>query len=288
MENTTARAQIKELSDPFFAFDALIDSRKAVDWADSDAMVILDDGAGAMLAAPVEMTDHLRLESATTRVAWMRWCARRQGVWDDTMMPRLFAETERRLVKAGFADFYCAISENWWPERHLLRDGFSQVDEIVVMERIPVKRKAAPASGAITLKNAAPADVEQIARVDHAAFEPAWRYSRFALGDGFGRAHIFRVAETTETTEIVGYALADRHFMNHAHLTRIAVHPSHQGKGIGGLLLADGMSEAQELGEKTYALSVQKTNIAAQKFYAAHGFAAKDSSQKILRKRLAS
>lgn len=285
MENTTARAQIKELSDSFLAFEALIDSRKAVDWADSDAMVILDDGAAAMLSAPVEMTDHLRLESAATRVAWMRWCACKQGVWDDTMMPRLFAETESRLIKAGFTDLYCAILENWWPHKHLLRAGFSQVDEIIAMQRIPVKRKAAPAGGGVTMRNAAPADLNAIALVDCAAFEPAWRYSRFALGDGFGRKHIFRVAETTE---IVGYALADRHFMNHAHLTRIAVHPSCQGRGIGGLLLADGMSEAKELGANTYTLSVQKTNTAAQKFYAAHGFLTQDSVQKILRKSLAS
>lgn len=69
-----------------------------------------------------------------------------------------------------------------------------------------------------------------------------------------------------EGEEIIGYALV-RYDEDLVGLTRLGVHPSRQGFGVGRRLLTAVLREAA-----TLILTVQKDNLPAMKLYFSHGF----------------
>lgn len=71
---------------------------------------------------------------------------------------------------------------------------------------------------------------------------------------------------------LVGYAglFASRH---EADVQTVAVAPDEQGRGLGGVLLRALLDEAARRGVNQVLLEVRADNEAAQRLYAAHGFA---------------
>ncbi len=53
----------------------------------------------------------------------------------------------------------------------------------------------------------------------------------------------------------------------------MAVAPSHQGQGLGALLLSALLDEAARRGQRVVSLEVRADNAAAQRLYERHGFA---------------
>ncbi|MCW2620997.1 MAG: ribosomal protein S18P -alanine acetyltransferase [Frankiales bacterium] len=70
---------------------------------------------------------------------------------------------------------------------------------------------------------------------------------------------------------VIGYAgLCD--YPDEAWVQTMAVHPTAQGKGVGTLLLADLLAEAERRNQRAVALEVRADNPTAQRLYARHGF----------------
>jgi ribosomal-protein-alanine N-acetyltransferase len=57
-----------------------------------------------------------------------------------------------------------------------------------------------------------------------------------------------------------------------AHLNRIAVHPAHQGRGVGALLLHDALRALWKLGAERVSLNTQTDNYYSQRLYRRFGF----------------
>ncbi len=86
--------------------------------------------------------------------------------------------------------------------------------------------------------------------------------------------------------QLLGYALLRG--WNEGYTTPslgLAVHPDHQHRGLGHLLLQHLLAEACTAGAKDIRLTVHPDNAIAQKFYATYGFSLANQSGKIVGKR---
>jgi len=249
-------------------------------------LTLADGAAGGLMTMPVDANDR------HNGVVWLRWCALADGAPAGAVLRDLFAKTQARLRGDTVTHIMCGISSQHWLLPYLRDAGFTLADELITLQRGLAEAPQPLSALPITLRPATPADLSAIAQLDALAFAPAWRYSRAALADGFLDGRIFRVAVWGSNLSdrpsgglagIAGYTFADLSD-NHAHLIRIAVHPSNRRGGAGKLLLADGMAAAQKLGAQTYSLNVQKSNIPAQNLYDSFGFRRIGSPLKIMSK----
>jgi ribosomal-protein-alanine N-acetyltransferase len=87
--------------------------------------------------------------------------------------------------------------------------------------------------------------------------------------EALARADSFAVALIDN--RIVAYEWCEV-YEQHAHLTRLAVHPDFQGRGIGAQLLHHAIIEALERGANLITLNTQEKNDRSQALYRRFGF----------------
>ncbi len=68
-------------------------------------------------------------------------------------------------------------------------------------------------------------------------------------------------------------------YKEHAHLTRLAVHPDYQGQGIGAQLLYQAITDALAAGANLMTLNTQENNRRSRALYERFGFV--DTRQRI-------
>jgi ribosomal protein S18 acetylase RimI-like enzyme len=71
--------------------------------------------------------------------------------------------------------------------------------------------------------------------------------------------------------QIIAYEWCERHGQ-HAHLTRLAVHPDYQGRGIGAQLLYQAITDALARGANIITLNTQEHNYRSRALYERFGF----------------
>ncbi len=117
-------------------------------------------------------------------------------------------------------------------------------------------------------------DIERVYEIDRLSFAMPWseRSYRFELTES--RTSLIWVAEVTEPDGknvlcgmIVLWVILDE-----AHVATIAVHPDYRRRGIGRMLLAQGLLAAQARGADLAYLEVRRSNLGAQAMYLAFGF----------------
>src|SRR5262249_6252941 len=74
-----------------------------------------------------------------------------------------------------------------------------------------------------------------------------------------------------EVASIVGFAGLWL-MVDEAHVTTLALHPEHRGRGLGELLLAHLIDISYTIGAKWVTLEVRKSNYIAQNLYRKYGF----------------
>ncbi|MFZ5449920.1 MAG: GNAT family N-acetyltransferase [Thermodesulfobacteriota bacterium] len=110
------------------------------------------------------------------------------------------------------------------------------------------------------------ADLNSILKIEQASFEQQWGCDQFkaALND------IFLLLEEKE---IVGFVIACYcQLVNKGIIVRIAVNPSHRGKGIAKILLGEALDRLKALGVREIELSVDIVKTGAIKLYEKFGF----------------
>lgn len=152
----------------------------------------------------------------------------------------------------------------------------------------------APREYQVGIRPAIERDLPRIMEIERLAFGKQWDYYQFkaSLDD------IFLVAVDPMSGEVVGFIIACCcKVAQRGIILRIAVHPEHQGRGIGTRLIQAAFEKLQEMGLQEVDLDVDVVKAGAIHLYEKMGFrmvevfspaAEEDESFYIMRHKLAS
>lgn len=114
-------------------------------------------------------------------------------------------------------------------------------------------------------------DERAVLDVDAAAFDPFWRFDRQGLEEARSATPVARYRVVDADGEVAGYAISGR-AGTISYLQRLAVHPHHQGAGLGFALVADALAWAQRRGAASMLVNTQERNRTALALYERVGF----------------
>lgn len=163
-----------------------------------------------------------------------------------------------------------------------LRAGFQVEEQLrVLVHDLRRLQPIRPLAG-VTMRRARHEDLDGVLAVDHLAFEPFWQLDEVGLAEAVSAtAHSrFRVA-STQTLAVVGYLVIGRAGGN-GFVQRLAVHPAHQGKGIGRALVLDGLRWLRRWRVGAAYVNTQTANERAFGLYSSIGFRTDSSALSVL------
>jgi len=207
--------------------------------------------AGALLAWPDE-----------SPVAWVRLAvlddSLNTGEWLDLALPPLLDELRHQATRT-----VAWMDPGGWAGYYLMARGFEPFVEVMTLIKSDHALPRVDAASA-RVRTALDVDVPAIVAVDRAAFAPHWWHSEMTMRRIASTSDSIFVAE--REGEVVGYAGGKLHSAT-AHLHRIAVHPDHQGCGVGALLLHDISRAFWQEGARQITLNTQTDNRSSQRLY---------------------
>lgn len=184
-----------------------------------------------------------------------------------------------RLVPAVCEDVYAVAREHGFAQvlspllPTVLLDGYRRAgmqpcQSIVAIQGIPSLLPSTRLHPDVSLAAATTEDLDALADLDAACFDPFWRYGTLEL------THLLRaeraVVARTDSGELIGYTLATVS-RGAATLGRLAVSTETRRQGIGRTLVSDVASWAVSVGAQTLGLCTQEENAASRALYAACG-----------------
>lgn len=167
-----------------------------------------------------------------------------------------------------------ALTPKEWLARLLQGQGFAVVDHLGLYQRV---RRSLP-TVAIASVHLRPLTLDEIPRLialDSHTFPPLWRMSEADISE---LCFTCRVQAAEVDGQLAGYAAIalhpdpDGYDENEAQLTRLAVHPGFQGRGIGRQLAAESIAYAHANRCYRVLLNTPESNQAAQRLYASLHF----------------
>lgn len=239
-----------------------LDWRSPLEWLGAPFYWALEEGRRitAALACPTEVDG----------IAWVRLFVY-SGHWSPhNAWSMLWATAQEEIGKAGGATV-AAIAMQPWFRQVLAAGGFENRQQIVMLEWHGFASQTGVAYEAqgIRIRAMKPSDLLAVTKVDHASFDPLWHNSYDTIERAYAQALYATVAENE--TGIMGYQLTTGH-QQRAHLARLAVHPSMQGRGVGQALLGDLYARLTKSGIIRLSVNTQSDNSASLSLYKKMGF----------------
>jgi ribosomal protein S18 acetylase RimI-like enzyme len=143
-------------------------------------------------------------------------------------------------------------------------------------------RAVAPAKVAgIKMRRARRWERSSLLAVDHAAFDPFWRLDPASLVEAVQATPVSRVRVAVDGG-IVGYAITGL-AGDTGYLQRLAVNPSHQGRGIATALVDDALSWLRSRNATAASVNTQEANDRALLLYERTGFVRVEPGLAVLR-----
>jgi ribosomal protein S18 acetylase RimI-like enzyme len=220
------------------------------------------------------LEDHAQIISALAcppdppQVAWVRLFVT-SGMTSpvETWQP-LWEATRPYLARKGGFVAAAIVLQDWYHSL-LIASGFSSRQSIVMLERDGWDPIHISMPAGYSIRPMLPYDLPAVAQVDAAAFEQLWQNSLPALEQAYPQAVLATVAEADG--QVQGYQLSTRNPFG-AHLARLAVLPSLQGRGVGRALVSDLVQQAGRLGMARLTVNTQSDNAASLALYKKTGF----------------
>ncbi|WP_456407081.1 ribosomal protein S18-alanine N-acetyltransferase [Thiolapillus sp.] len=110
------------------------------------------------------------------------------------------------------------------------------------------------------------ADLTSVMAIEERIYSHPW--SRMIFSDCLDTGYDCRIYETEQ--EIMAYSVMSS-AVGEAHLLNLAVHPLHQGKGLGRFVLRSVILQAREKADTLF-LEVRASNQIARQLYESEGF----------------
>ena len=236
-----------------------LDWRSPLEWLGAPFYWALEEGGrvGAALACSPEAEG----------ITWVRlfvyashWSA--ENAWN-----MLWSTASDEIAHAGGAKV-AAIAMQPWFQNVLAASGFANRQQIVMLEW-RVQPWAAREADGIRIRKMTETDLPDVERIDAASFASLWQNPLDTLRRAFSQALFAVVAEADHG--IIGYQLTTGG-RSHAHLARLAVHPSAQGRGAGRFMLTDLFGRLVQLGIPKLSVNTQNDNAVSLGLYQKMGF----------------
>lgn len=239
-----------------------LDWRDALDWLGSAPFWILEKNGvlEAVLACIVEPVD----------VAWVRLFSAGSNASPSWAWNILFERVYSWLAEQPSRPVIAALGLQEWFGDMLANNGFQHYQDIVVFSYEDAAPPPPAPDPALVLRPMTSADIPAVTRVDNLAFEPVWRLSQNDLLRALDRCSYKTVLE--KDGELVGYQISSVNGFT-AHLSRLAVDPRCQRRGIGYRLLQDVLTHfLDRLDVWAVTLNTQDNNHSSISLYKRTGF----------------
>ena len=190
------------------------------------------------------------------------------GRWDADHAWNMLWDTTREEISRSGGATVAAIAMQPWFQQVLATSGFKDRQQIVMLEW-RYRPWAGNETNGIRIRKMTEADLPEVEKTDSASFTPLWQNPLDTLRRAFSQALFATVAEDEDG--IVGYQLTTGG-RTHAHLARLAVHPSSQGRGAGRALLVELFGRLTQMGVTRLTVNTQSDNDASLGLYQKLGF----------------
>ncbi len=237
-----------------------LDWRTPLDWLGQPEYWVLekDTRVVAALACPPD----------PSQIAWIRLFLSADGVSFEESWQTLW-ETAQRYLTTQTGLICSAIILQPWFATLLSSSGFSQEESILVLENRNKTFTSHPFNNKYQLRSMELNDIAAITNLDATAFTPLWRNSQNALESAYHSAGFADVV--TYENKIVGYQISTRTSFG-VHLARLAIHPQHQGNGLGRGLVDHLIRESHLAGQDRITVNTQSSNKTSLALYHKLGF----------------
>lgn len=260
----TAQEEDRQRLANLIHFEALVhrhlDWRPPLDWIGSRPYLVAEQEREfiATLACPPDPPD----------VAWIRLFAAASNInvrhaWSTLWSMAKSQLSERPGISAA------AIPLQKWFEKLLQTSRFKNITQVIMLLWQGPQLPPSENTRQVSLRPMNLDDLDEVEKLDHAAFDLLWRNSRESLELAYRQAAVATVAE--EENFITGYQISTATHLG-GHLARLAVHPDNQGMGIGYALLRDTLEQFERRGANQISVNTQSNNIPSLALYKKAGF----------------
>jgi [ribosomal protein S18]-alanine N-acetyltransferase len=199
-------------------------------------------------------------------VCWIKCFASNQASDSGVLFHSLLAKA--KLAMPSPVEHIYSLGLNEWFEKILKLNGFEHFQDVIVL-KYGHKLLEEKLGGAVIIRPMELSDIGEVARIDHASFEPIWTISASGLQSAFFQAEHASVAEINGNP--IGYELSTANLFS-AHLARVAVLPEHQHEKIGFQLVNGMINYFLKRGIKEITVNTQDVNHASLNLYKKIGF----------------
>ena len=155
-----------------------------------------------------------------------------------------------------------------WLIELLKEDGFSERGRVIAYSRPTLGRTPRSRNPDFITPMSKP-DLPAVERLDHAAFAPPWQMDSDALQATFHRSVVSILYHTQN--RLSGYLMATATPQG-IHITRVAVHPDEQRKGIGRAMILHLLDVGYRRGAPRITVNTQTENQHSRQLYGSLGF----------------
>lgn len=236
-----------------------LDWRSPLEWLGDRFFWTVEEGS--------QLTAALACPEETEGIAWVRLFVHAAHWSAENAWTVLWSAARRDIALAGGATV-AAIVQHAWFQKVLEWHGFESRQSIVMLEWTYQPWAGSEAAG-VRIRTMTAADLPAVTAVDGAAFDPLWHNSQETLRRALSQSLFALVAESGG--EVVGYQITTG-AGTRAHLARLAVHPSMQGRGVGRALLGDLFGRLVQNGYLKLTVNTQSDNRTSLALYQRMGF----------------
>jgi ribosomal protein S18 acetylase RimI-like enzyme len=166
---------------------------------------------------------------------------------------------------------YLCYGAEYWLSQALKDAGFAQVEAVQFYQLDRLRSRVAhlpPVPTGLSFTPVSPGQLDELALLDAATFDPLWHFGRRDLFELLMRG---RIQVAWWEGQMVGYSAVCANTQSEGQLARLAVHPNFQGRGIGRALLSEAIRyAANEF--SVLVLNTQTNNSRSQSLYRGLGF----------------